>query len=215
MSIAVESENVSFERETHSYTLEDGQRVMSVTQILQFAGLVNYGGIPPAILAYAAWRGSLVHEATAYLDKGIDIYTQFDLPDEIMPYVHAWEAFKLEFDFIPDLEEIERPRVVTVSGIQYAMTPDVPGTMRGIPTVVEKKATVAMHPCWGIQLAAYEAGLKRPKGYRNWQRIAVQLLPTAKFKLHIFDKASDFAMFQHSHSVAAWKLNNRLIKLAA
>lgn len=215
MSIAVESESVHFEQDSHSYTVEGGRRVMSVTQVLQIAGLHSYDGIPPAILAHAAWRGTLVHEATAHFDRGVDVDAMFELPDEVVPYYRAWQAFVREYDFIPDPTETERPRVVTVRGIEYAMTPDAIGLMRGIPTVVEKKCTVAVHPCWGIQLAGYEAGAKRPAGYRNYQRVAVQLRPDATFKPHLFEDPSDFDMFAHSHSVAAWKLNHRLVKLAA
>lgn len=211
----VETQNVEFFRDDHSYRKEDGTRVISVTQVLSFSGAINYDGIPPAILAHASWRGTLVHEATALYDKGIDVISNYNMPEEILPYYFAWHKFVQEFDFIPDLDEIERPRVVTVGGIEYAMTPDVPGLMRGIPTVVEKKTTVAMHPCWGLQLAAYEAGLKRPKGYRNYQRVAVQLKPDATFKPHLFEDPSDFGVFASMHATVAWKLNNRLIKLAA
>lgn len=215
VNIAIESQGISFEREDHSYRKPDGTQVISATQVLKLSGAINYDGIPPAILAHAAWRGTLVHEATALYDKGQDVESLYEMPEEILPYYRAWQAFVQEFDFIPDVDEIERPRVVTVSGIEYAMTPDVPGLMRGIPTVIEKKTTVAKHPCWGLQLAAYEAGLKRPKGYRNYQRVAVQLKPDGTFKPHLFEDPSDFSVFASMHATVAWKLNNRLIKLAA
>jgi hypothetical protein len=215
VSIAIEAENVEFFSDDHSYRMPDGRKVMSVTQILSLAGLVNYEGIPAAILEYAAWRGTMVHQVTNLHDQGIDVEANYDIPEEILPYYRAWVDFKLEFDFIPDLAEIERPRVVTVRGIEYAMTPDAPGTMRGIPTVVEKKATAAVHATWGIQLAGYEMGLKRPAGYRTYQRIAVQLKKDARCKVIPFEAATDHDLFQHAHAIAAWKLNNRLAKLAA
>jgi hypothetical protein len=210
----IESENVCFEQEEHVYTV-DGRRVLSVTQILQYAGYIGYAGINPAILAHAAWRGTLVHEATAHMDRGVDVYSAFDLPEEIIPYVSAYEKFVREFEFIPEVDQVERPRVVTIHGIEYAMTPDAVGLVRGIPTVIERKCTAAVHPSWGVQMAAYEAGIKRPSGYRNYQRIAVQLKPDATFKPHLFEDPSDFDYFAHAHGTTAWKLNNRLIKIAA
>lgn len=148
-------------------------------------------------------------------DRGVDVESQFEMPEEILPYFRAWKSFVEEFDFIPDQDEIERPRVVTVGGIEYAMTPDAIGTMRGIPTVIERKCTAAPHACWALQTAAYEAGAKRPARYRNYKRVAVQLKPDATFKPYPFEDPSDFGVFAAMHATAAWKLNNRLVKLAA
>jgi hypothetical protein len=205
-----------FLQDSHAYLVKGGRQVMSVTQIIHFAGLVSYAGIPPAILAHAAWRGTLVHEACAWIDKGVDVYSAFDLPPEILPYCQAYSDFVEEFDFVADQDEIERPRVVTVRGIEFATTPDSIGRIRGnIPAIIERKCTAAAHPCWGIQLAGQEASAKRPAGFRNYQRIAVQLKRDATFKPHYFEDPSDFDMFAHSHSVAAWKLNHKLVKFAA
>jgi hypothetical protein len=222
--ISVESQNVEFLRDSHSYVVDGGRRVISVTQVLQFAGAISYAGIPPAILQEASERGTLVHELCARLDLGDDVSSiklitpegeEAEMPDKFMAYVSGWQKFVSEYQFIPDQSETERPRVVTVGGIEYAMTPDAIGTMRGIPTVIERKCTAAPHACWGLQLAAYEAGAKRPQGYRNYQRVAIQLKPDATFRPHLFEDPADFGVFAAMHATATWKLNNRLIKLAA
>lgn len=204
-----------FERDAHSYLAGDGMRVPSVTQVIQLAGLHNYDGIPAATLDHAAWRGTLVHEATAHHDQGVDVEVFFDLPEECLPYFRAYKQFLSDTGFTADSTETEKPRIVTVNGMTYGMTPDRVGTLDGIPTVLEIKNTAAVHPCWGIQLAGYEQGIQRPARYRDYQRVAVQLKPDETYRLHSFTDPSDFSLFAHAYSVAAWKLNNRITKLAA
>lgn len=211
----VESQTVDFFRDDHCYVVDGGRKVPSVTQILQLSGAISYVGIRPEVLSHAATRGTLVHEAAAMYDRGIDVETQCEIPEEIVPYFAAWKDFVREFDFIAEQDEIERPRVVTVAGFEYAMTPDAIGTMRGVPTVIERKCTAAPHKSWGLQLAAYEAGAKRPAGYRNYKRVAVQLKPDGTFRPYPFEDPADFGVFAAMHVTATWILNNRLVKLAA
>jgi len=61
-----------FREQDHSYWL-NGQRVWSVTQILEESGVVDYSVIPPATRNMALKRGSAVHHLT-YLDDmgGVD-----------------------------------------------------------------------------------------------------------------------------------------------
>jgi hypothetical protein len=204
-----------FDQERHEYRAEGGRRVLSVTQVLKYAGVCDYDGIPPAILAHAAWRGTLVHEACAKFDLGIDVEAEFDLPEEIIPYYRAYVRFVQDTGFIADATEVERPRIVQVRGFEYAMTPDAVGTINGIPTLIERKCTAAVHASWQLQTAAYEAGLMRPERYRNYQRLAVQLKNDGRYNLVPHENANDFAAFCSFHAGIAWKLNQRIIKLAA
>lgn len=213
--IAVESQSVCFEPDNHAYTGEGGIRVPSVTQILQLSGAISYAGIKPDVLAHASWRGTLVHEACELWDQGVDVEDEMEIPAEVLPYFQAWQSFAREFDFVPDLENMEKPRIANVHGFVYGMKPDAPGWVNGIPTIVERKATAAKHASWGLQLAAYEAGLPRPKGCRNYQRLAVQLKPDGTFQPHVYQDPHDLDVFCHKHGSVTWNLNQRLQALAA
>ena len=61
------AERFTFDPIEHIYRF-DGQRVPSVTQILE--PLIDYSGVPNGVLQYAADRGTAVHLATEFYDDG-------------------------------------------------------------------------------------------------------------------------------------------------
>jgi hypothetical protein len=214
----VETQDVCFEPDQHAYLVDGGaRRVISVTQVLKFAGAISYAGIPKDILDHASWRGTMVHQLCELWDRGEDVETLYEIDPEILPYLHAWQQFAHDYSFIPDLNEMERARVVKVHGFEYGMKPDAPGWIHDEePALIERKACAASHPSWALQTAAYDGGLGAPTGkLRRRRRIAVQLFPTGKYKAHEYTDPHDFDVFLHMHGTATWKLNNRLISLAA
>lgn len=80
-----------FDDATHVYTL-DGRRLESVTEILEGAGLVDYGFLPPKVRTMALERGSAVHLATAFDDEG-DL-DEDSLDPAILPYLAGWRKFR-------------------------------------------------------------------------------------------------------------------------
>ena len=60
---------LTFDPLAHRYVL-DGERLPSVTQILQASGLINFSKIPQPILIAARDRGSAVHQAAHYYNEG-------------------------------------------------------------------------------------------------------------------------------------------------
>lgn len=201
-----------FEQDTHSY-IEGGVRRISLTQAISIVGLVDYRFVLPEVLDRAAWRGKMVHDATAEIDRGIDVHASYEIPEVCQPYVGAWELFCLETGFVPDRKQIEQPRIVTIAGIRVGMTPDVVGMLFGMPTVIERKTCSAHHPAWAIQTAGQDLGLPPPPRYRHHQRAAVQLLPSGKYKLWPYEDENDFEICRDVIRLAAWKLKNRLAKL--
>jgi hypothetical protein len=206
------SGDICFEPDCHAYTDTDGKRCMSTTQAISLAGLIDYSMVPPSTLAHASWRGTLVHQATALHDRGEDLQ-DYDIPDDVAPYILAYQLFLRETGFVPDLERIERPAIVEIAGLRVGMTPDRIGVLDGAPAVVELKATAARHPSWGVQLASYEMGQPRPARFRQYNRVAVQLLPTARYKLWAYEDPCDFEIFLDAFRIAAWKLKHGLAKL--
>lgn len=206
-------DDVFFERDAHAYIDYDGTRIMSITQAIKIAGLIDYSMISPEVLEHAAWRGRMVHQATAALDRGegLDDYL---IPDECLQYITAYERFVREMKFIPDPAWIEQPMIVELFRHRVATTPDAIGTINGVPTVVERKATAAKHPSWAIQTAGQALAL-RAAGIQIRQRLAVQLLKTGKYSLDPHEDAGDFDTFGDTYRLAAWKLKHNLAKLAA
>jgi len=115
---------------SHEYHL-DSMPLKSTTQYLKDAGycrLWNGNGD-------AATIGRYKHEATALDDLGdLDMDT---LDPKLVAAVELWRQFKREYDFVPDLDLMERPCFHPT--YLYAGTPDVPGFLRGTPCVIEKK----------------------------------------------------------------------------
>ena len=121
---------IYFDPVGHTYHL-DSMPLMSVTAYLKAAGYCHgwHGD------GSAALFGRYKHEATAYEDMG-DLNFE-TLNPELMAAVELWRRFKQDEDFVPDLETMERPCFHPI--YLYAGTPDVPGTRKGKPCVVEKK----------------------------------------------------------------------------
>lgn len=210
-SLPLFDEEVAFDRDLHAYRDTGGQRRMSVTQAIQIAGGIDYSMVPATILVSARSRGQLVHQATAIIDRGDDL-TDFEIPEEIEPYLEAYMLFQREMRFVADPEWVERPMIVEIFGSRVGMTPDAFGTMDGVPTLIERKATVASHPCWQIQTAGYDLGM-RAAGVQVRQRFALQLLRTGRYKLHPHEDEGDFDSFGDCYRWAAWKLKHRLAEL--
>ena len=209
----ITGDDVWFERDAHAYIDHDGSQRMSATQAIKIAGLIDYSKVDPQVLDHAKWRGKLVHQATALLDQGFSL-AEYEIPAEVEPYIDAYALFCREMSFVPDPNWVERPMIVELFGHRIGMTPDVIGTIHGVPTVVERKATSAAHPSWAVQTAGQAMGL-RAAGIQVRDRMAVQLLKTGRYRLHPHNDAGDYQTFADCYRLAAWKLKHNLAALAA
>jgi hypothetical protein len=109
--------DVTFQKEGHVYTLPDGSRLPSITEILKAEGFID-------TTFYDEWsrdKGSMVHLACHY-----DITNELDeesLDDEIRPYLEAFRKFMKESGF-----KVERSEVPGINTTYfYAGTPDLVG----------------------------------------------------------------------------------------
>lgn len=208
----VDEDDFHFEADPHAY-YEGSVRRVSLTQVLSLAGLIDYSHVPPETLARAARRGKMVHQATAQIDRGVDVHALYEIPEACQPYVAAWELFVRETGFIADSELVEKPRIATIAGMRVGMTPDTAGLLFGVPSIIERKCCRNHHPVWAIQTAGQDLGLGAPPRYRHFARAAVQLLPTGRYKLWPHEDNSDFDICRDAIRIAAWKLKNRLATL--
>lgn len=142
---------IRLDKETHEYTTEGGITVPSVTQIIDRSGLMNKAWYTPEAQA----RGTLVHEITALLDQGIEVYCKSD--DDYAGYIDAYLKFQREADFLV----IEVEKRVYHPELMYAGTIDRIVELNGRMAVLDIKTGVQEN--WhAVQLAGYSKALEEP-----------------------------------------------------
>lgn len=176
-----------FDEPTHTYTRE-GVAVPSVTQAL---GVISaYDGIPPAILAEAAERGTAVH-------KAIELHLQDDLDEAsldpvIAGYFYGYWKFERETGFKPRHSEA----LVYSAKYGYAGTLDLEGDLHHKAAIIDTKTTRQLMASAGPQTAAYEAAFKEQhQSRRNYQRYALLLKQDSTYRLEPCTAAGDFRVF--------------------
>lgn len=92
----MDQHKLELDESTHTYTLGD-RKLISVTQAL--AILDDRWKVDPFYLE----RGSMVHRATAYYDRGE--FDEFTWDERIIPYVDAYVKFRQDTGFEPTLIE--------------------------------------------------------------------------------------------------------------
>ena len=222
MELYLAKDGLTFEPEGHVYKL-NGNRVMSLTQILDAAGLVDYSGIDAAVLSNKSALGTKTHEYTLWYDQGelepADLGLLKAHP-KYGPRITGWLQFLEDFDFIPNLEWAEVPCAVKVNGMLYAMTIDRFGIMgsgvNGIPAIVELKTCADREPSHRIQTAG-QAIPFRGDGSVPMKRFAVYLLekPNGAGKYYFADEhtdRSDEKIFLCALTLTQFRINNKLLK---
>lgn len=174
---------LTFDDALHAYYL-DGQRLLSVTQILERTGIVDYSYIPPRTREMALERGRAVHEAIA-LDLEGDLDEASVEP--IMGYIAASRSAMRDLGIIqPDAWECRGYHPAHL----YAGTFDVLADK----VLLDWKTNSAE---WWVrlQLAAYAA---IQGGGASITRIACELHQDGSYRLITFpakDYRRDFADF--------------------
>jgi hypothetical protein len=197
----------SFDHALHIYRDERGILVPSVTQCLKANGLISFAGINPAVLEHKRQLGTLVHQVTALHDQGEDL-SEYDIPEEIWPYVQGYLTFREDCDFTPSI--VETRMLGEVHSMRFGMQPDRVGKIRGQLHILELKCGSQKHPAWGIQLAGYGTGLYGPRP--TLPRAALQLGPqfARGYKLHPYDEPSDYQIWMASLALTTWLKNHKL-----
>lgn len=160
----------------HKY-YADGREMISVTQVLNAAGLVNKF----CMQEEAAWRGSEVHRLCAEDDgQGLDLRK---VPKQFRGYLRAWRQYRIDSGFSPVLIE----QRIDDHRNGYAGRLDRVGYRHGqaISTVLDIKTTKtgAIADYVRFQLVAYGHAL-RPN--HLFERIAVALKPNGTYNVKVF-----------------------------
>lgn len=192
------------ENETHIYRdLDaDGRIIPGITTILTAAQMLD----PQWFTDEGKARGSAVHAACHYLDENDLIWRTVD--PAIVGYVRAWEKFKRESGFTPQLIE----KTVWSDIHTAACTLDRCGPMQGHNAMVEIK-TGEVEPWAGVQTAfqgvcVVELGLMPFIDLRG----AAQLRADGTYRWKEFDEEADEAAALGAVATYHWKKNKGIIK---
>ena len=183
----------SFNPETHEYFIKN-RKAPGVTGVLKEAGFIDGEWYTEE----SRQRGTAVHEATQFLDE--DDLDWDTLHPKILPYVKAYEKFKLDTGFKPDLVEHR----VFSDLYHFGGTLDRTGTFpNGDETLLDiKSGAIAF---WtALQTAAYDYCLDKRR-----QRMAVQLKNDGTYKVKTFKDPNDIKIFLSAAVVVNWKRNQR------
>jgi hypothetical protein len=211
-------DGLTFTEEGHRYEM-NGQRIISLTQILDAAGLVDYSMVKPEVLAAKARFGTKVHQYCLWSDQG-----ELDM-DDLKPYpdylsrVIGWQQFVEDFKFVIELKAAEQPCAAKVNGFLYAMTIDRYGGMEGQPVIVEIKTCCDREPSHQIQTAAQAIPLNEffKDKAKTCKRYAVYLLdkPNGSGRNYFAQEHTDRMdekVFLGALMLTQYRINNKLLK---
>ncbi len=196
---------LTFDAPSHVYTL-DGIIVPSVTGILQASGLIDFSGIPEAILDAARLRGTRVHEAVHFFNEDdLDVEAFRDDFPTYAGYLDGWLSFRQQRHFVPVVNECR----IASRRHQLAGTLDCLGELDGEAVLLDYATGDPLDVSKDYQTAAY-LGLalewaQEPDGdprladffarHPLVRRYAVALKKTGTFALHPFNDPADFRKF--------------------
>ena len=186
---------LEFDESQHQYKW-DGVVKPSVTTIL--GRLHSFGMVPADVLQAACARGTYVHTLCEYHDDG-------DLDDSSVGiyrgYLDAWIRFcadhKAQWDGIEVRGYSER--------FGFAGTMDRRGCVDGIRYIVDIKTSLAPHPVWGMQTAAYrQLSAEADPMWLLARRATVQLRADGTYKFIPWDSPEDWTAFLALITLTNW-----------
>jgi hypothetical protein len=179
--------DLKFDPKTHTY-YNDGQAVISVTQVLKPISKKIYENIPKHRLDVAAKRGTAIHYA-------IELYSEFgvkDIDKEFEGYLDGYIKFAKDFN-----HKALKNEYMVYSKLGYAGTLDNLGEVNNELCLVDYKNVAKVHSgLVGLQLSAYRQGLKE-EGIEVNKAGCLQLKPNGKHKFIIYTKEQLDEYFEH------------------
>ena len=161
--VAGRPHDCAFDPITHTYTI-DGAPVVSVSQVLNKIGLIDFSSVPTGILLRAQIRGTWVHEALRYWQEGD--YEPGDAPDEFSGYLDSGINYLNELDKRPLRDAHGRPAGIEARfwdpERRFAGTMDSLGFDRdGVLAIDDWKTGEPSDVAAPLQLAAYQYGARK------------------------------------------------------
>ena len=193
---------LTFQSEGHEYRW-NGVLVPSVTQVLQRCH--SFGFVDAATLEAAQDRGTYVHSLCELDDKG-ELDEDEERDGEFYGYLLGWRKFVAQYK--PNWSLIET-RLFS-NHMRIAGTPDRIGSLESLGSetwVIDIKSSVAKHPVWGMQLAAYRrmAGEQMGARFHFARRASVRLTADGDFKFDEYASKKDLPAFLALITLLDWE----------
>lgn len=186
---------LTFDEPTHIYRL-DGERLLSVTQVLTLAGRVQ----AQYFTEFGRTLGTAVHKAV-WMEIMGDLHY-----DSLHPLVKirmdAWLRFRSECRYVPALELCEKP--MYHQDELYALKPDTPGWINNRPVMQDVKNGDASTARW--QTAGYAEATPVVEFFGKVpDRFDIRLRPDGKYRLNQHKDPNDYLVFiDDLHRVRGW-----------
>lgn len=193
-------------RNSFAYVDGAGRRLVSVTEALKIAGLVDLSNIPSATLERARQRGVDTHSFVEGIALGL---IDDETPDpRIEGYVTGFRRFVAESGFVTSAAE---HRVIHAT-YGYAGTIDLLGEIGAAAWLLDLKATASIPPEAKPQTAAYRMALMLTSAPRR--RGVLHLRPDGAYRLDEHkNHREDEQDFLAALRIAKWKLRHQLARL--
>jgi hypothetical protein len=194
---------LQFDEPTHLYFV-GGRAALSVTKILEVAGITDFSSVNKDLLDRASKFGQAVHRGTELHDLGTLDKSSLDAP--LVPYLEAWKKFCAKE--ISEFIEIEVP--VWSKRFGFAGKPDrVALDKRKRLILPDIKSSKALAVSVKLQTAGYQIAWEELEGPRKIaRRIGVLLQETGEYYSEEYSDRSDRDDFIACARVAAFKLRN-------
>ena len=197
-----------FEPEGHIYRDARGNRVLSVTQVFQMLGLVDYSGVDPEVLGHKSEIGIAVHKAVELLLKNRLDWDTVD--DAAMAYVVGAELWFRNMKF--ELAGCEQQGIHEIHGMKYGYQYDQLGWILyngwRRPVVIDLKTAIKESPTWALQTAAYALAAPKLIDGDHYLRVVLHLQKDGQVKPLYYDDAQDEKTFLYMTYSAIWKQNH-------
>jgi hypothetical protein len=197
-----------FEPDGHIYRDAQRNRVLSVTQIFQMLGLVNYDDVSLDVLEHKSEIGIAVHKAVELLLQGL---LDWDTVDEAaMAYVVGAEIQFRNMAF--ELAECEQQGILETHGMKVGYQYDQRGWIlyngSKRPVIVDLKTAVQESDTWALQTAAYALAAPALKDGEHYLRVVLHLQKDGRVKPLYYDDPQDERTFLYMAYCAQWKQNH-------
>lgn len=176
--------------------------MLRVTQVLRLAGLVDFSGIPPAVLEAARQRGTAVHQYIDGMLRGL--LGPEDADSNLGPYLAAWEHAIAGLGLEIEAHEVE---VQNISH-GYCGRLDLLAKIGAEDWLLDVKTSREVHPSTALQTIAYALALSPP---RRVKRGAIHLRGDGTWSLVPFaNDRDDRYDWLACLRVAAWRVRHKM-----
>ena len=183
--------DITFSEERHEYKI-DGQIVLSVTQVLKAAKLID----DTWYTKKSCQRGIDIHDITALIDSGITEFESYR-NHEYYGYLEAWEKFKDDTKF--EAHQIEY--IVGHKDYRYAGTLDRLGMMNNEYVIIDIK-TGQPSKVHGLQLTGYEECINNTHIVGNLKLVCVHLKINGTYNM--IEYKNEINVFLSALNIARW-----------